>query len=91
MVYHHSEGSCQVKVELKNRLDNERGSWNDIARAAARVAEDCKEVADGREITGGHAAAGVRGGILVQLEKVVMKKGIKIPPSTPETKLVPAP
>lgn len=83
-VYHHNEGSCEIKVELEPGIQNQRGSWNEIGRAARSVAEDCKEVAEGREITGGHTLAGIRGGIVVRLEKVVMKKGIQIRPTTPD-------
>ena len=75
-VYHHSEGSCQVRIELEPGLQNQRGSWNAVGRAATSVAVDCKELSEGREITGGSTNAGVRGGIVVRLEKVVMKKGI---------------
>ncbi|KAG6999502.1 hypothetical protein G7Y79_00034g069250 [Physcia stellaris] len=81
-VHHHSDGNCQVVVELEYRYDKERGSWNDVRRAAMSLAVDCKEEAEGREITGGSTAAGVRGGILVRLEKVVIGKGVLVPHST---------
>lgn len=47
------------------------GSWNDVRGAATRVAVECREEVEGRKITGGSTVAGVRGGIVVRLEKEV--------------------
>ena len=65
----HTEDSCLVKVELKRGIRTETCTWSAIGVAARRLAEECRERAEGRDITGGSTQAGTEEAIVVSLEK----------------------
>ena len=62
-------GSCKALVTLREDIDQDLGSWDDVRKSAARLLIACRKQYEpqGAQRTGGWITSGAENGVLIQL------------------------